>query len=100
MRATASAGAHFYVIDPAGLGGLPLLNGATGFARETGGHAFLNSNDFSGAADRIMSEASNYYVISIDDPPVRRSADLRELEVRVKREGVTVRARRALLGRP
>ena len=95
MRATASAGAHVYVIDPAGLGAAPLLNGATGFARETGGHAFLNTNDFNGAVDRIMSEASNYYVISVDDPPVRRSADLRELDVRVKREGITVRARRA-----
>jgi VWFA-related protein len=100
MRATASAGAHVYVIDPAGLGAAPLLNGATGFARETGGHAFLNTNDYNGAVERIMSEASNYYVISVDDPPVRRSADLRELDVRVKRDGITVRARRALLGRP
>jgi VWFA-related protein len=100
MRATASAGAHVYVIDPAGLGAAPLLNGATGFARETGGHAFLNTNDFNGAVDRIMSEASNYYVISVDDPPVRRSSDLRELDVRAKREGVTVRARRAIPGRP
>ena len=100
MRATASAGAHVYVIDPAGLGAAPLLNGATGFARETGGHAFLNTNDFNGAVERIMSEASNYYVISVDDPPVRRSADLRELDVRVKRDGVTVRARRAIPGRP
>ena len=52
-----------------------------------------------GAVDRIMSEASNYYVISVADPPVRRSADLRELDVRVKRDGVTVRARRAIPGR-
>lgn len=100
MRATASAGAHVYVIDPAGLGAAPLLNGATGFARETGGHAFVSTNDFSGAVDRIMSEASNYYVITVDDPPVRRTADLRELDVRVLREGVTVRARRAIPGRP
>ena len=100
MRATAAAGAHFYVIDPAGVGASPVVNGSSGFARETGGHAFLNSNDFDGAVERIMREASIYYVIAVADPLIRRTSDLRELDVRVLRRGVTVRARRAILGRP
>ncbi len=100
MRATASAGVHVYVIDPAGVGASPVFNGSSGFARETGGHAFLNTNDFDGAVDRIMREASSYYVIAVADPPIRRTSDLRELDVRVLRQGVTVRARRAVLGRP
>jgi len=100
MRATASAGDHFYVIDPGGVGAVRPFNGSSGFARETGGLAFLNTNDFDGVVDRIMSEMSSYYVIAVADPPVRRTSDLRELEVKVLRRGVTVRARRAILGRP
>jgi VWFA-related protein len=100
MRATASAGVHFYVIDPGGVGSLRPFNGESGFARETGGLAFLNTNDFDRVVDRIMSEMSSYYEIAVSDPPVRRTSDLRELEVKVLRRGVTVRARRALLGRP
>jgi VWFA-related protein len=100
MRATASADAHLYVIDPSGVGASPPMNGSSGFARETGGHAFWNTNDFNGAVDRIMREAWSYYVITVADPPVRRTSDLRELDVRLLRRGVTVRARRAILGRP
>jgi hypothetical protein len=50
--------------------------------------------------DRIMGEASNYYVITVVDPPIRRTSELRELDVRVLRRGITVRTRRALVGRP
>jgi hypothetical protein len=39
---------------------------------------------------------SNYYVLGIQDPPIGRKADLRELEVKVLRRGVTPRARRAI----
>jgi hypothetical protein len=99
MRATASAGVHFYVVDPGGVGALPAFSGASGFARETGGLAFFNTNDFDGIADRIMREMSSYYVITVADPPVRRTSDLRQLEVRVLRRGMTVRARRAIPGR-
>jgi len=99
MRATASAGVHFYVVDPGGVGALPTFNGASGFARETGGLAFFNTNDFEGVADRILREMSTYYVITVADPPVRRTSDLRQLEVKVLRRGVTVRARRAIPGR-
>jgi VWFA-related protein len=99
MRATASADAQVYVIDPAGVGASRFGDGSTGFARETGGHAFLNTNDFNGAVDRIMREASSYYTIDMANPPVRLTSDLRELDVRVLRRGVTVRARRAILGR-
>ena len=99
MRATASAGVHFYVVDPGGVGTLPAFNGSSGFARETGGLAFFNTNDFDGVADRILREMSSYYVITVADPPVRRTSDLRELDVKVLRRGVTVRARRAIPGR-
>ena len=99
MRAMAFANVTLYVIDPGGVGTSPTLSGSSGFARETGGHAFANTNDVQGAADRIMGEAGSYYVIRVADPPVGRKADLRELDVRVLRRGITVRARRAIPGR-
>jgi hypothetical protein len=86
------------VVDPAGLGMSRTFSGSSGFARETGGYTFANTNDVDGAAERIMREAGYYYVIQITDPPVGRKADLRELDVRVLRRGITVRARRAIPG--
>ncbi len=99
LRAMALAHASLYVIDPGGLGRSPFGSGTIGFARETGGHAFMNTNDYEGAADRIMREADTYYIISVGDPPIGRKAELRELDVRSLRRGVTVRARRWIPGR-
>jgi VWFA-related protein len=96
MRAAASAHVSLYVIDPAGVGMRPADAGSSGFARETGGHAFLNTNDINGAVDRILRELDTYYVLSAQDPPVGRKADLREVDVKVLRRGVTVRARRGI----
>lgn len=99
MRAIALANATLYVIDPGGVGTAPFATGGdAGFARETGGHAFMNTNDYAGAVERIMRETSHYYVLDVADPPVGRKADLRELDVRVSRKGVTVRARRWIPG--
>jgi VWFA-related protein len=99
MRAMAFANAAFYVIEPAGIGAAPFPGGSGGFARQTGGFAFVNTNDLNGAADRIMREAANYYLLTVADPPVQRAAVLRELDVRVLRKNVTVRARRATPGK-
>ncbi len=103
MRAMAATNTSLYVIDPVGLGmiqGANRFGGASGFARETGGHAFLNTNDLGGAAARIWAEAGTYYVLATANPPVQRTADLRELDVKVLRQGVTVRARKGITGRP
>ena len=72
--------------------------GDTGFARETGGHAFTNTNDFDGVVDRIRGEASTYYMVRVTDPPARRKAPLREVEVRSPRRDITIRARRGIHG--
>jgi VWFA-related protein len=100
MRAMAAASASLYVIDPVGLRPMRgfTYGGDTGFARETGGYAFVNTNDARGAAARIYEEAGTYYVLRMTDPPVQRTADLRELKVRVQRKDVTVRTRRGIPG--
>jgi len=98
IRAMAVAHVNLYVIDPSGVGMSRTAGGSSGFAGETGGYAFTNTNDLKGAADRVMREAGSYYVIDVLDPPVGRKADLRELEVRVLRRGVSIQARRAIPG--
>jgi VWFA-related protein len=98
MQAMALSNVNLYVIDPAGMSTVRADSGGTGFARETGGFAFVATNDLNGAADRIMREAANYYLIGVGDPPVGRGADLRELDVKVLRRGVSVRARRTVTG--
>ena len=100
MRAMAAANASLYVIDPVGLRPMRGFSygGDTGFARETGGYAFVNTNDARGAAARIYEEAGTYYVLRMTDPPVQRTADLREVKVRVLRKDVTVRTRRGIPG--
>jgi VWFA-related protein len=98
MQAMAVSNVSLYVIDPTGLGSRQVDGGTSGFARETGGLAFIATNDLIGAADRIMREAANYYLIGVADPPVGRGADLREVEVKVLRKGVTIRARKTITG--
>ena len=98
MRAMAAANVALYVIDPTGVGGSRTTGGESGFARETGGVAFTNTNNMTGVADRIMREAGTYYLIEVRDPPMGRQMDLRALDVRVQRPGLAARARRAVPG--
>lgn len=87
----------YYVIDPAGVGRSPTARGG-GFARDAGGHAFINTNDIDGAVDQILRDADSYVEILVKDPPFGRGAPLRELEVRSKQPDVTIRARRWIPG--
>ncbi len=98
VRAMAAAHVNLYVIDPSGVGASRTAGGSSGFAGETGGYAFTNTNDLEGAAARVMREAGSYYVVEVVDPPVGRKADLRDLDVRALRRGVSIQARRAIPG--
>ena len=98
VRALAIADATYYVIDPAGVGSSRVGTGKGGFARESGGHAFINTNDVDAAIARILGEVDTYYEILVADPPFGRTGPLRELDVRSRRQDVTVRARRWLPG--
>jgi VWFA-related protein len=98
VRALAAANVTFYVIDPGGVGSPRSGSGSAGFARDSGGHAFNDTNDLAWAVEQIFHERDNYYVISVEDPPVGRGAPIRDLEVRSLRRDITVRARRMITG--
>jgi VWFA-related protein len=98
MRQMAFSHVNLYVIDPSGVGTARADSGLDGFARETGGQAFFNVNDLNAIADRILRESANFYMVEIPDPPVGAKADLRPLELKSLRKGVTLRARHAIPG--
>ena len=67
--------------------------GSEALALDTGG-VVLKQNDLAGGLARIAQDARSYYLVGY--APTNRSADgrFRKIEVKVAREGVSVRARR------
>lgn len=69
-------------------------------ARQTGGFPIVNNNDLSGGIRKILDDQS-YYLIGyqpddeVFDPKTRR---FNKLEIKVKRDGVTVRYRSGFFG--
>ena len=62
-------------------------------AIDTGGFSVLNTNDFNRAFDRMIRENSSYYLLGYYPANEKRDGRVRRLQVRVKRPGLTVRAR-------
>jgi VWFA-related protein len=61
---------------------------------ETGGFASINSNDFTGAFDRIQRDNSSYYVLGYYPANEARDGRFRKIEVKVNRPGVQVQYRK------
>jgi hypothetical protein len=63
-------------------------------ARETGGQAFNNTNNLKPAFERIESDLRNYYMLGYT--PINSAYDgrFRTIQVKVKRSGLTVAARK------
>jgi VWFA-related protein len=120
LNAAARANLSFYTIDPrmldgAGtdfmqLSGPGMPNGATQtaireelqrsqdslrvLAEETGGFATLNTNAFASAFDQIVQRNSQYYVLGYAAPQHQQDGRFHSIDVRVKRPGVKITARR------
>jgi VWFA-related protein len=114
------ANVSFYAVDPRGLagfedtmdisGGLPEDNSLgpmnmmdevrrsqdtlRHISEETGGFAAVNRNDYRETFARIIQENSSYYVLGYYSTNDRRDGRFRSVDVRVKRPGVRVRARK------
>jgi VWFA-related protein len=63
-------------------------------AEETGGIAAVNRNDYREAFERIIRDNSTYYVLGYYSDNTRRDGRFRAVDVKVKRPGLTVRARK------
>jgi VWFA-related protein len=121
IAAAARANVSFFSVDPRGLVGMTSeaieLNAAAdahlGFdakglladmylsqdslrtlAEETGGYAAVNSNNVSTALNRIVRLNSTYYVLGYYPKDARRDGRFHKIEVRVKRPGLRVSARK------
>ena len=57
----------------------------------------IGTNDFSRAFADIVRDNSTYYLLGYDPTTERRDGKFHEITVRVKRPGLTVRARRGYL---
>ena len=68
-------------------------------AQQTGGFAVLNTNDLGSGLGRIIDDTRGYYLIGFETLiPTGEAWDPNDVRVRVKRPGLTVRARRGLFG--
>jgi VWFA-related protein len=92
VRATARNNVSVYVIDPQGLMASQ-SDWSKSFAFETGGYAWGGSNNFNSAVDQVFRESASYYLVGYT-PPINDDR-LHNIEVKVGRKGLTVRARRA-----
>jgi VWFA-related protein len=121
IASAARANVSFFSVDPRGLVGMTSetieLNAAAdphlGFdakglladmylsqdslrtlAEETGGYAAVNSNNVTTALDRIVRLNSRYYVLGYYPKDARRDGRFHKIEVRAKRPGLRVTARK------
>ena len=63
-------------------------------ADQTGGFAVLDRNDFRNAFDRILQDNSSYYVLGYYPTNDKRDGRFRNVDVKVLKPGLTVRARK------
>ena len=67
VQSALKASISVYIVSPTGLTGA-VDDGAIDFAVETGGQAFVNTNEFEHVADEIWDDASMYYVLGYEAP--------------------------------
>jgi VWFA-related protein len=116
---TARAGARIYAIDVRGLNRAGnagiidqrysyepeaagvrfdgLADGTNSLAIDTGGLMIRNENNIGRALDRIADDAGRYYVLAYQPANTNFDGKYRAIHVRVKREGLRVRARKGYL---
>jgi VWFA-related protein len=68
--------------------------GAVSLARDTGGFTVAKTNDLETGIVRIGRESSSYYLLGYAPGSIPRDGRFRKIEVRVRRPGAIVRARR------
>lgn len=93
VSAAARANVNVSVIDPAGTTGRVKIMSRFGLVERTGGQALYNSGAYESIVDQIWRAAGHYYILSYT--PASSRQDLHDVQVRVRRKGIHVRARTA-----
>ena len=62
-------------------------------ADETGGRAIVNQNDLGPGLQQMLDDASGYYLLGYNSTAAPTDGEFHEIEVRLKRPGLRVRAR-------
>ena len=69
------------------------VNSLRTLAEETGGRAIVNQNDLRPGLQQMLDDANGYYLLGYNSSAEPRDGEFHEIEVRLKREGLRVRAR-------
>jgi VWFA-related protein len=96
LRAATRNNVAIYPIEPLGVGGATLdeQSALRLIAEDTGGEAVVNTNNFAKGYERIVRDNSTYYLLGYYPTAEHKDGKFHNISVRVKRSGVTVRARR------
>jgi hypothetical protein len=96
LRAATRNNVAIYPIEPLGVGGATLDQQAALrlVAEDTGGEAVVNTNNFTRGYERIVRDNSTYYLLGYYPTAEHKDGKFHNISVRVKRAGLTVRARR------
>jgi VWFA-related protein len=70
----------------------------TTMASDTGGKAFLDTNDFGKAYDRVQADTETYYLLGYRSTNLSRDGRYRHITVKVNRPGVRLEYRRGYYG--
>jgi len=68
--------------------------GSEGLAADTGGFTVKNRNDLLSGLRQIAQETRSYYLLGYSPPSARADGEFRKIEVKVRRKGMEVRARK------
>ena len=63
-------------------------------AEETGGRAIINQNNLRPGLQQMLDDASGYYLLGYNSSAAPTDGEFHEIEVRLKRPGLSVRARK------
>ena len=100
LRAAARQNVAIYAVDPRGLttrvdtGALLRQADYRAITDDTGGDSIVGSNDFGPAFERFLRESSSYYLLAYEPAVEHTDGKFHEIDVKVKRKGLSVRARR------
>ena len=67
-------------------------------AGNTGGHAFINSNEFTSKVTQVFRETGSFYLLGYASPDTKADGNFHRLDVKVNRPGVTVHTRAGYYG--